>query len=83
MNERETLEIHPPKIAAVNPVGSGDAVTAGMAVDLSRGREVFEAVVTGMACGAANALNLLSGFLKLDDVERLRSKVVENVWRYE
>ena len=73
VNERETLEILPPKIAAVNPVGSGDAVTAGMAVELSRGKDVSEAIITGMACGAANALNLLSGFLKLDDVERLRS----------
>ncbi|MCK4563712.1 MAG: 1-phosphofructokinase family hexose kinase [Verrucomicrobia bacterium] len=75
VNERETLEIFPPKIAAVNPVGSGDAVTAGMAVDLSRGKDVSESIITGMACGAANALNLASGFLKLDDVERLRSEV--------
>ena len=75
VDESQTLEIFPPKIDAVNPVGSGDAVTAGMAVELSRGREVDEAVVTGMACGAANALNLLSGWLKLEDVERLRSEV--------
>ncbi len=75
VNEKETLEIFPPKIAAVNPVGSGDAVTAGMAFELSRGKDVSEAIITGMACGAANALNLLSGFLKLDDVERLRNEV--------
>jgi tagatose 6-phosphate kinase len=71
----QTLEIFPPKIKAVNPVGSGDAVTAGMAVQLSRGRDVSDAVVFGMACGAANALNLVSGMLKLEDVERLRSGV--------
>jgi len=75
VNESETLEIFPPRIEAVNPVGSGDAVTAGMAVELARGKDVSEAVVTGMACGAANALNLLSGFLKLKDVERLRNEV--------
>jgi len=75
VNESKALEIFPPKINAVNPVGSGDAVTAGMAVELSRGKGVTEAIITGMACGAANALNLLSGLLKLDDVGRLRNEV--------
>jgi tagatose 6-phosphate kinase len=75
VNESEGLEISPPKIEAVNPVGSGDAVTAGMAVELSRGKCPADAIITGMACGAANALNLVSGLLKLADVERLRGEV--------
>ena len=75
VDDSETLEIFPPKIEAVNPVGSGDAVTAGMAVELARGKDVSEAIITGMACGAANALNLVSGMLKLNDVERLRLQV--------
>ncbi len=75
VDECQTLEIFPPKIKAINPVGSGDAVTAGMAVELNRGGDMPEAIITGMACGAANALNLLSGFLRLDDVERLRPLV--------
>jgi len=80
INESQTLEIFPPKIEALNPVGSGDAVTAGMAFELARGREVSKAILTGMACGAANALNLLSGLIKLADVERLRNEVrVEKV----
>ena len=80
VDESKVLEISPPKIEAVNPVGSGDAVTAGMAMELARGRDVSEAIITGMACGAANALNLLSGFIKLGDVERLRKEVrVEKV----
>jgi len=75
IEESQALEIFPPKIEAVNPVGSGDAVTAGMAVGLSRGQTVSDATITGMACGAANALNLVSGLLKLGDVERLRTEV--------
>ena len=75
VDEIQSLEIFPPKIEAVNPVGSGDAVTAGLAFELSRGKEMSEAVITGMACGAANALNLVSGLLNLDDVERLRQLV--------
>lgn len=69
-------EIFPVKIKAVNPVGSGDAVTAGLAVVLNRGGGLREALAYGMACGAANALNLLSGHLRREDVERLRHGVV-------
>ena len=69
------FEIEPPIIKAINPVGSGDAVTAGIAVALNNGKAVADALVDGMACGAANALNLLSGYLKPDDVDRLRRKV--------
>jgi len=75
VDKSRSLELFPPRIEAVNPVGSGDAVTAGMAVELSRGKDMSEAIITGMACGAANALNLLSGMLNLEDVERLRSAV--------
>lgn len=80
LDEYQALEIFPPVIEAVNSVGSGDAVTAGLAVELSRGKDVFEGIATGMACGAANALTLLSGVLRLEDVERLRGEVcVEEV----
>ena len=75
MDHSLTLEIEPPAIRAVNPVGSGDAVTAGLAVELARGSDVREAIQTGMACGAANALSLISGLLDPADVERLRPKV--------
>jgi len=76
VDESQTLEILPPKIDAVNPVGSGDAVTAGLAVELNRGGSVADAVSTGMACGAANALNLVSGMLNPEDIQRLRPEIV-------
>ncbi len=69
------LEISSVKIAAVNPIGSGDAVTTGIAAALNNGRPIEEALKNGMACGAANALNLLSGCLKPHDVERLKKEV--------
>ncbi len=75
MDEIRLHEILPPKIKAVNPVGSGDAVTAGLAVELSRGKTRSEAICFGMACGAANALNRVSGQLNLTDVERLGRSV--------
>jgi tagatose 6-phosphate kinase len=70
------LEVFPPTIDAVNPIGSGDAVTAGLAIALNEGRDIPEALVLGTACGAANALNLLSGYLKPQDVSGLKEQVV-------
>jgi 1-phosphofructokinase family hexose kinase len=70
------FEINPVQIEAVNPVGSGDAVTAGVAVALNNEAPAEDMLKLGMACGAANVLNLLSGYLKPDDVERLREQVV-------
>lgn len=75
VDAKRTLEIFPPEIEAVNPVGSGDAVTAGMAVALAAGIDIERAIVNGMACGAGNALNLVSGMLVPEDVERLRTGV--------
>lgn len=75
VDESSVLEIHPPRIEAINPVGSGDAVTAGMAVALNSGHYISDALINGMACGAANALNLLSGFVRREDVERLRTEI--------
>ena len=75
VDDTQTLEIFPPAIEAINPVGSGDAVTAGIAVASANGAGIRECLIDGMACGAANALNLVSGMLKPEDVERLRSSV--------
>ena len=60
----------------MNPIGSGDAVTAGLAVALNEDRDIPESLVLGMACGAANALSLISGTLEREDVARLREQVV-------
>lgn len=75
VDEFQNLEIFPPKIPAINPIGSGDAVTTGIAVGLNKGLSIEEALVQGMACGAANALNLLSGYLIPEDVERLKTEI--------
>jgi len=75
IDDLQTLELFPPLIKAINPVGSGDAVTAGIAVGLSMGKTVPEVLIEGMACGAANALNLRSGDLKPADVARLCREV--------
>jgi len=67
--------IQPPAIAAVNPIGSGDAFTAALTWRLLRGDDLGEACRWGAAAGAANALTLMPGELELEDVERLAPQV--------
>jgi len=55
--------IRPPEVSVVNPIGSGDAVTAGVAVALARGESLPEAVRFGMACGTAQTLTRTAGQL--------------------
>ena len=75
-NDGKHWQVQPPKLDAINPVGSGDAVTAGMMVALDQGASVREAVRLGMACGAANALQLMCGILDIVDVNRLQEDVL-------
>jgi tagatose 6-phosphate kinase len=63
--------ILPPLIKAVNPIGSGDAFTAGLTWRLLRGDDLGEACRWASACGAANALTLMAGELDPKEVERL------------
>jgi tagatose 6-phosphate kinase len=58
-----------------NPVGSGDALAAGMVVALERGDDPGEALAQGVAAGAANALTETAGLVRLEDVRRLRTEV--------
>ncbi|PKL06335.1 MAG: tagatose-6-phosphate kinase, partial [Spirochaetae bacterium HGW-Spirochaetae-9] len=49
------------KIEAINPTGSGDAFTAGLAYILSEGGSLREAIREGARLGALNAANLKPG----------------------
>ena len=64
-----------PYIKAVNPIGSGDAFTAGLVSCLVRGDELGEACRWGSAAGAANALTPLPGEVDREEVERLVREV--------
>lgn len=64
-----------PRIRAANPIGSGDAFTAGLVWRLLRGDDLGEACRWAAAAGAANALTLMSGELDRADVDRLVGEV--------
>jgi tagatose 6-phosphate kinase len=67
--------IHAPNIVAVNPIGSGDAFTAGLASHLLRGADLAEACRWASATGAANALTFMAGEIRRKDVQRLSTEV--------
>ena len=72
--------ITPPAIEAVNAIGSGDSMTAGVAVALRQGKSMLDATVFGTACAAANALTQTTADVRPADVERLLGGVrVESV----
>lgn len=63
--------IVPPDVRGDYPVGSGDAVSAGIAIGLARGQPLLEAVRLGVAAGIANALVPGPGLLAVDRIEGL------------
>ena len=63
--------VGPPPELGEYPVGSGDALLAGLAVALARGRTIAEAALEGAAAGCANALRPGQGELDPADVERV------------
>lgn len=67
--------VRAPRIEALNPIGSGDAFTAGLVWRLLRGDDLGEACRWASATGAANALTLMAGEVRRKDVQRLCGKV--------
>ncbi len=75
---KRVWRIQAPRIKALNPIGSGDAFTAGLTWRLVRGDDLGEACRWGTAAGAANALSLMPGELSLQEVERLGPRVIKD-----
>lgn len=73
----------PPRVEAVNPIGSGDAFAAGMAVGLVRGQAMPHVVALGAACGASNALHMLPGQIELQQVQELQRSIQVEVVKVE
>ncbi|WP_449355205.1 hexose kinase [Virgibacillus natechei] len=60
-HDKGIYRVSTPKVDAVNPVGSGDAVVAGFAVGLSRGLMDEELVKYALTMGVLNALEAKTG----------------------
>lgn len=67
---RHYWRIAPPVVDAKNPIGSGDAFTAGLVWRLLHGDDLGEACRWASAAGAANALTLMPGEVERAHVEQ-------------
>jgi 1-phosphofructokinase family hexose kinase len=65
-----------------NTVGSGDCFLAGMAVAIRRGEPLREALRLAVACGAANAMDVETGYVRPDQVEALLGRVRVQEWKH-
>lgn len=65
-----------------NTVGSGDCFLAGMAVAIRRGEPLREALRLAVACGAANAMDVETGYVRPDQVEALLGRVRMREWKH-
>jgi tagatose 6-phosphate kinase len=69
-----------PQVQVFNPIGSGDSFAAGLAVALTCGPAMPEALVVGAACGVANAMTRVAGHVQPTDVAQfLNDLEVEEV----
>lgn len=67
---------------ARNTVGSGDCFLAGIAVAIRRGEPLREALRLAVACGAANAMDAETGYVRPAQVEALLGRVRVQAWKH-
>lgn len=67
--------INTPKVEVISPIGSGDSFAAGLAAGLMRDEPLHEAARLGAACGAANAMTPVAGFVRPEDVAHLLAQI--------
>ncbi len=64
-----------PAVRAVNPIGSGDSVIAGLAMGLSRKEDPETVIRRAMTFGVLNALDETPGHLKMDLYEDIYRQI--------
>lgn len=75
LDGKNVYDVKIPKVEAVNTVGSGDSTIAGFSVGILRGYSLEETIKLANACGISNALNVDTGFVKLEEVEKYKNLV--------
>jgi 1-phosphofructokinase family hexose kinase len=67
--ENRVCQLTPPSVRAINVVGAGDCLLAGVAVGLARGHGMDDVLRLGVACGTAKVLSPEIGIIRRADVE--------------
>lgn len=68
-----------PEVEVINTVGSGDSSVSGIAVGLSRGMSVVDAIKLGMAAGTANTQSPETGFVTKELVEKYYKEIIVDI----
>ena len=68
--------IRPPTVPIVSKVGAGDSMVAGTVLSLARGQTPRDAVLFGVAAGAAAVMTPGTELCRREDAERLYKKMV-------
>lgn len=71
-------EVKVPKINAINAIGSGDSVVAGLALGIDQNESTEKILLRSMAYGVLNALDEHSGHLKLDELDAIKNNIIIN-----
>lgn len=69
------LRVMPPAVEAVNPIGSGDCLLAGLVDGWLKGRDPASRLRRDVACAVANALTWDAGAIDPADVETIEAGV--------
>lgn len=69
--EGKTWRLSPPSVEAVNPIGCGDCLAAGIAWGIGRGLDVLEATKRGIGAAVQNVQDLLPSRVDPETVEQI------------
>ena len=76
----QSARARPPLVRALNPVGAGDALLAGIAWALEQGLGLAELARWGVASGTAAAMRVGTDSAPRDEVEALYAQVQVELW---
>ncbi|MTI49400.1 MAG: 1-phosphofructokinase [Firmicutes bacterium] len=75
IGEKGSYRVTIPRVEAKNPVGSGDSTVAGFGVSLARELDVIDTLKLANACGVANAMEMETGQISLNNVKELMKRI--------
>ncbi len=70
------FHVAPPKVKVRSSIGSGDSLLAGIVFVLSNGGAFEDALIQGVACGTATALNPGNDLCEKEDVDFIKKDVI-------
>ena len=74
--DNKIYKVSLPKVNTINPVGSGDSMVAGFAVGLMRNYSIEKLLAFASACGSANAMEQVTGFVKIQNVNKIMKEIL-------